>query len=129
LQTLVILMGIAQRAPIASLLIETGWSPQTPVAIVRDASTPRQSAWTGPLQQLGCAPAHDDQAGVIVIGAVVELGGVIHTEEKPPCFPWAPPKFKGRRTLPLPLEEALTSSSPLLSASNAAILTPMPGEA
>ena len=37
--TLVVLMGVARSAAIATLLIERGWSPETPAAIVVDAST------------------------------------------------------------------------------------------
>jgi len=74
--TIVVLMGIANRARIAEVLVERGWPPGTPAAIVLDASWPEQAAWTGRLEGLGACqlPAeHPEAAGVLVVGEVVSL--------------------------------------------------------
>ncbi|MEO5767786.1 MAG: uroporphyrinogen-III C-methyltransferase [Polyangia bacterium] len=51
--TVVVLMGLAERASIASTLIGCGWAPATPAAIVIGAATPAAWRWTGTLDQLG----------------------------------------------------------------------------
>ena len=74
--TVVVLMGIANRARIAEVLVDRGWPAQTPAAIVLDASWSEQASWTGTLAALGgCQlPAqHPEAAGVLVIGEVVSL--------------------------------------------------------
>ena len=50
--TLVIYMGISNLAAIAERLIRHGRAPDTPVALVRWASTPRQQTLTGPLAEI-----------------------------------------------------------------------------
>ena len=45
--TLVVLMGMDHREAIAATLIEHGWSPDTPVAVVADASLVEQRVWVG----------------------------------------------------------------------------------
>ena len=66
--TLVVLMGIERRGQIVHRLVEAGFDPHTPVAVIIDATTPNQRQWTGDLASLTdadvCSP------GVIVIGAV-----------------------------------------------------------
>lgn len=72
--TVVVLMGIAARAAIASLLVVRGWPESTPAAIVHGAFTDEQHAWIGTLRELGNAPLpRTDAAGTIVVGAVVSL--------------------------------------------------------
>ena len=75
--TLVVLMGVSTREAIAALLIDRGWAPATPAAVVFGASTPGASTWIGTLADLGAAPVEPDarRAGTIVIGAVVSLAG------------------------------------------------------
>ena len=77
--TIVVLMGFAERGRIARLLVDAGWPPATPSAIVTNATQPSQGIWTGPLEAIGQAlagaPAEDAHA--IVIGEVVEVGAVI----------------------------------------------------
>jgi uroporphyrin-III C-methyltransferase/precorrin-2 dehydrogenase/sirohydrochlorin ferrochelatase len=78
--TVVVLMGLARRAEIASLLLARGWEAQTPVARLLDISKPGADAWTGTLATLGDAPLHSstpEPAGVLVIGAVCALASVI----------------------------------------------------
>jgi uroporphyrin-III C-methyltransferase / precorrin-2 dehydrogenase / sirohydrochlorin ferrochelatase len=74
--TLVVLMGLGQRARIAERLVARGWSRETPAAVVVGAATPQSWQWTGTLGALGAAeiPAASAGApGLLVIGAVVGL--------------------------------------------------------
>jgi len=70
--TLVVMMGTAHRQEIVDALVRAGWRGSTPAAIVRHASLPEQTVWTGPLDDLAAAP-DDDAPGTIVIGKVVAL--------------------------------------------------------
>ena len=74
--TVVVLMGLARSAAIASLLIERGWSRGTPAAIVVDASKPEQQVWRGTLDLLAADAVAIDGcgAGTIVVGDVVAIG-------------------------------------------------------
>jgi len=74
--TLVVLMGIAMRGALTALLLDSGWDPATPAAVLFAASTPRAFTWTGLLEELpapfpGCT---GQDAGTIVIGQVVGVG-------------------------------------------------------
>jgi uroporphyrin-III C-methyltransferase/precorrin-2 dehydrogenase/sirohydrochlorin ferrochelatase len=72
--TVVVLMGLRQRAAIATDLVARGWAPALPAAIVLSAGTPHQATWTGTLAELGAAPLADpDAPGILVIGEVVRL--------------------------------------------------------
>ena len=74
--TLVVLMGVRQRAPIAARLCARGWSPSTPAALVMGAATDRSWRWLGPLGELGAVEipaASADAPGMLVIGDVVSL--------------------------------------------------------
>jgi uroporphyrin-III C-methyltransferase/precorrin-2 dehydrogenase/sirohydrochlorin ferrochelatase len=73
--TLVVLMGLRQSASIASRLVDAGWSRRTPVAVITDASTPRQQVWRGTLDDLAAAGVDFDpsSAGTIVVGEVVTV--------------------------------------------------------
>jgi uroporphyrin-III C-methyltransferase len=73
--TLVVLMGVGRRAPLASRLIDRGWSRETPAAIVADASLPQQQVWRGTLDDLASDRAHveGDGPATIVVGAVAAL--------------------------------------------------------
>jgi uroporphyrin-III C-methyltransferase/precorrin-2 dehydrogenase/sirohydrochlorin ferrochelatase len=86
--TLVVLMGIATRAALARFLIERGWRPATPAAIVSAASTPQMTTWTGRLDELGTTgpgktqtTVWADPPGTIVIGDVVSLRAIIAEKE------------------------------------------------
>jgi uroporphyrin-III C-methyltransferase/precorrin-2 dehydrogenase/sirohydrochlorin ferrochelatase len=75
--TLVVLMGLGQRARIAERLCARGWAAETPAAVILGAATPRSWTWTGTLGALGSVeiPAASAGApGLLVVGAVVELG-------------------------------------------------------
>ena len=74
--TLVILMGLGQRARIAELLQGCGWPSALPAAIVLGAGTPQSWRWTGALSELGTValPGHAAGApGILVIGEVVSV--------------------------------------------------------
>ena len=84
--TVVVLMGIANRARIAEVMVERGWPAHTPAAIVLDASWSEQASWTGTLAGLGgCElPAqHPDAAGALVIGEVVSLAEALSAAKAP----------------------------------------------
>jgi len=74
--TVVAMMGLRQRAPIAARLLGRGWAAETPAAIVVGAATPASWRWVGTLAELGAAeiPAASAAApGMLVIGQVVGL--------------------------------------------------------
>jgi len=73
--TLVVLMGLARSAPIASALITRGWSRVTPAAVIVDASRPDQQVWRGTLDDLAAdrVDPHGAGPGTIVIGEVVTV--------------------------------------------------------
>lgn len=72
--TVVVLMGVAERAGIAARLVARGWAAATPAAIVLGASHANAFTWTGTLAALGSAALPAGRAelpGTLVIGAVV----------------------------------------------------------
>lgn len=71
--TVVVLMGTAQAADLAGVLLRRGWHEATAAAVIVDGSLPRQQAWRGTLKDLADnpTPVVADGPGVIVIGAVV----------------------------------------------------------
>ena len=74
--TLVVMMGLGQRARIAERLIARGWPASTPAAVVVGAATPQSARWIGTLDGLGAAEVPSASAGapgLLVIGAVVGL--------------------------------------------------------
>ena len=60
--TLVVMMGLRQRARVAELLVARGWDRATPAAIVVGAATPESWRWTGTLEGLGAAEIPPDVA-------------------------------------------------------------------
>jgi uroporphyrin-III C-methyltransferase/precorrin-2 dehydrogenase/sirohydrochlorin ferrochelatase len=73
--TLVVLMGLANRAVIAARLLGRGWPPETPAAVLLGVSTPGAATWRGALSALGNAPlpGDPDLPGILVVGAVAAL--------------------------------------------------------
>ena len=69
--TIVVLMGVGQRAVIARQLIEGGLDPTTPVAAVRWGTRPEQEVVRTTLGELGDAAIKPPST--IVIGGVAEL--------------------------------------------------------
>lgn len=64
--TVVVLMGARRARAIASRLIEGGLSPETPAAVVHNATTHDQAEWFGPLRDLGQRPV--PAPSVLVVG-------------------------------------------------------------
>jgi uroporphyrin-III C-methyltransferase/precorrin-2 dehydrogenase/sirohydrochlorin ferrochelatase len=73
--TLVVLMGLANAGALARRLVARGWTADTPVAVVVDASTAKQQAWRGTLDDLagGRATIVTSGPGTIVVGDVVSV--------------------------------------------------------
>lgn len=81
--TVVVLMGIANRAAIVRQLRAAGWGAQTPAAVLFGASHAGAEEWHGTLDTLAGDDAVDasDLPGIIVVGAVAALAGVLSTQE------------------------------------------------
>jgi uroporphyrin-III C-methyltransferase/precorrin-2 dehydrogenase/sirohydrochlorin ferrochelatase len=82
--TVVVLMGLASRWAVAALLLASGWSRDTPAAVLLGASTPHAHTWTGRLADMGEALLPDESAdapGTLVIGDVVALRSRIAGQE------------------------------------------------
>ena len=75
--TIVILMGVSQRAAIAGELIAGGLAPSTPVAAIESATTDAQVVGRWTLGEL--ARADIQSPAVIVVGAVADFEFVHHT--------------------------------------------------
>jgi uroporphyrin-III C-methyltransferase / precorrin-2 dehydrogenase / sirohydrochlorin ferrochelatase len=85
--TVVVMMGLGQRAKIAAALREFGWDAGTPAAVVIGAATTAAWCWTGTLGELGAVEiptAREDSGagqggapGLLVIGEVVAVAGEI----------------------------------------------------
>ena len=71
--TIVVLMGLRERAAIAARMIGRGWPASTPAAIVYGASHAGGFSWSGELRELGTATFASELPAVLVIGAVVSL--------------------------------------------------------
>ena len=69
--TIVVLMGVSERAVIAGRLMSGGLSPDTPVAAVRYGTRPEQEVVRTNLGSLG--DVHIESPSTIVIGAVAAL--------------------------------------------------------
>ena len=84
--TLVILMGLGNLQSITHRLIEAGKSPDTPVALIQDATTPDQKTVTGTLADivLKASEAGLKPPAVAVIGDVVRLRDQISWHETRP---------------------------------------------
>jgi uroporphyrin-III C-methyltransferase / precorrin-2 dehydrogenase / sirohydrochlorin ferrochelatase len=74
--TLVFLMSIARQRDIAGSLLDRGWRPSTPVALLFSASREDAETWTGTLDSLagGDGIVHGERPGLIVVGDVVTVG-------------------------------------------------------
>lgn len=86
--TLVIYMGISNLGEIAARLISHGRAPETPVALVRWATTPRQETLTGTLADIAAkvAAGNFQPPAVIIIGAVVALRDTLRWFDNRPLF-------------------------------------------
>lgn len=86
--TIVVFMGIKNLPLIVKNLIDNGRSPQTPVAVVRWASTPEQRSVVGTLETITgiVKEAGMRPPALIVIGDVVNLRSTIDWFEKRALF-------------------------------------------
>ncbi len=86
--TIVVYMGIKNLPIIVDNLIKYGRDPQTPVAVVRWASTPEQRTVVGTLQTIKevVAEAGIRPPSLIIVGEVVRLRETIDWFEKRPLF-------------------------------------------
>ncbi|MCF6291513.1 MAG: uroporphyrinogen-III C-methyltransferase [Desulfobacterales bacterium] len=86
--TLVIYMGIKNLPAITANLIKHGRDPQTPVAVVRWASTPEQRTVVGTLATITevVREAHITPPALVVVGDVVSLRDTINWFEKRALF-------------------------------------------
>lgn len=77
--TLVILMGLTHLSSITKRLIAAGRSPETPVAVVQEATTPRERAVVGTLADVAhlVAEAKIVAPAVVVVGMVASLAGAL----------------------------------------------------
>jgi uroporphyrin-III C-methyltransferase/precorrin-2 dehydrogenase/sirohydrochlorin ferrochelatase len=112
--TLVILMGIATRRSLTTLLLECGWDRATPAALLVAASTPRASAWTGPLEELPTVALETRRKdpATIVIGHVVSIGVLLGHSAKRLVSLRARPARLARLWRPVPASERGRLSRP-----------------
>jgi len=82
--TIVVLMGLRQRAAIAEHLLQLGWSAETPAAVVLGAATPAAARFVSTLGALATSAASGEtgdedfgRPGVLVIGEAVAVAGEI----------------------------------------------------
>jgi uroporphyrin-III C-methyltransferase/precorrin-2 dehydrogenase/sirohydrochlorin ferrochelatase len=82
--TVVVLMGLANRAPIANTLLEAGWPGQTSAAVLVGVSQHGEDGWHGSLDGLHAAVLEDEGnlPGIIVVGAVTALAGIIAAQKE-----------------------------------------------
>jgi len=106
--TLVFYMGIKNLENICENLIRAGRDPETPVAVVRWASTPKQKSVSGPLKDIAAIVRKQKirPPALVVVGEVVRLREKINWYEKRPLF--------GRRILVTRTREQASSLVELL---------------
>jgi uroporphyrin-III C-methyltransferase len=71
--TLVILMGVENRASIAARLIAAGRPPATPAAFIENGSTPREHVVTATLRDVAEGRVEVQPPAVFVVGEVVSM--------------------------------------------------------
>jgi len=72
--TVVVMMGLGERAAIASRLLLRGWAPATPAAIVQGAASADAWRWLGRLDALAAVELPASGApGILVVGEVASL--------------------------------------------------------
>ena len=86
--TIVIYMGIKNLPSITQKLIDFGRSPETPVAVVRWASTPQQHSVVGTLSTICEVVQQADikPPALVIVGEVVKLRKTLDWFEKRPLF-------------------------------------------
>ena len=86
--TLVFYMGMSNLDTIASELIRYGRAPQTPVAVIRWATLPRQETLVAPLSEIAAVVAAADfkPPAIIIVGEVVALREQLRWFDRKPLF-------------------------------------------
>jgi uroporphyrin-III C-methyltransferase len=82
--TLVVMMGVGQRAALVQRLTQRGWPRDTPAALILGASTSSQVTWVGTLENLGAAQAPEELPGTLVIGTVVSVAEQLSPRREEP---------------------------------------------
>lgn len=79
-QTVVFYMGLKQLEKLTTGLIQAGKNPQTPIAIISNASLPNQQVLTGTLADIAAkqAQANLPAPALLIMGNVVKLHHVLH---------------------------------------------------
>lgn len=74
-QTVVFYMGLKQLERLTDGLVQAGKSPQTPIAIIANASLPNQQVLTGTLEDIVAKQAHAQlpAPAILIMGNVVKL--------------------------------------------------------
>jgi uroporphyrinogen III methyltransferase/synthase len=86
--TLVFYMGMSNLDTIARELIKHGRGPQTPVAVIRWATLPRQETLVAPLNEIAAAvtAANFKPPAIIIVGEVVSLRQELSWFDRKPLF-------------------------------------------
>ena len=86
--TLVFYMGMSNLDTIAKELIAHGRAPQTPVAVIRWATLPRQETLVAPLSEIAAvvAAAEFKPPAIIIVGEVVALRAQLAWFDRKPLF-------------------------------------------
>jgi uroporphyrin-III C-methyltransferase/precorrin-2 dehydrogenase/sirohydrochlorin ferrochelatase len=74
--TLVVMMGLGQRARIADRLLARGWAADMPAAVIVGAATPLSWTWMGTIAGLGAVEvpaASSGNPGLLLVGDVVSV--------------------------------------------------------
>jgi len=113
LETLVFLMGYAQLPFIAQRLTQGGRDPETPVALIRRGTLPRQETIIGTLKDIAkkAEEAHFGPPAILVVGEVVRLRSDLNWFESKPLF--------GKRIVVTRTREQASGLSHLLEAEGA----------
>ncbi len=88
IDSLVFLMGVKNLSEIARNLIGNGKSPHTPVAVIENATSPRQRTVVGTLANIPirASEAHIKPPALIVVGPAVSMREKLGWFEKKPLF-------------------------------------------
>jgi uroporphyrin-III C-methyltransferase/precorrin-2 dehydrogenase/sirohydrochlorin ferrochelatase len=111
--TLVVMMGLKELGRVTTSLSEHGLSPDTPAAVIANASLPEQQVITGTLASIDAlvTEAGLPSPATLVIGEVVRLRGALHADTS---------ASEGTLTFPAPAELRVGVSTALDSRIRAA---------
>lgn len=86
--TLIFLMGVERLPKIVSQLVSNGKDPETPAALIQWGTRPQQKTAVGTLETIveAVARAGITSPAIIIVGAVVNMRGVLGWFEKKPLF-------------------------------------------